>query len=145
MTNLPNADDDTLVLTTDIVAAYVQKNVVPLENLRDLIANVHSSLSGLNMKAEEIKPALIPAVPVKKSVKPDALTCLECGKIFKSLKRHLMTFHSLTPADYRDRWHLAADYPMVAPQYSDARSSLAKKMGLGQRSQASRSKRKKAA
>ena len=137
--------DDLLVLTTDIVSSYVSKNVVPAADLPKLIQTVHSSLSGVGLKAEEVKTAAPePAVPVKKSIKPDAITCLECGKGFKSLRRHLNTHHDQTPDEYRAKWSLPADYPMVAPEYSEARSSLAKSMGLGQRRTKANKKRKSA-
>nr|CAD6617314.1 MucR family transcriptional regulator [Rhizobium sp. Khangiran2] len=134
MSSLDTDIDDLLVLTTDIVSSYVSNNVVPAADLPRLIQTVHGSLTGLGMKAEEVKTdAPEPAVPIKKSIKPDMITCLECGKGFKSLRRHLNTHHDQSPDEYRARWSLPADYPMVAPQYSEARSSLAKRMGLGQR------------
>lgn len=137
--------EDLLVLTTDIVAAYVSKNVVPAADLSKLIQTVHSSLVGLDIKVEEVKTtAPEPAVPIKKSIKTDAITCLECGKGFKSLKRHLNTHHQQTPDEYRAKWSLPADYPMVAPEYSEARSSLAKTMGLGHRRAKASNKRKNA-
>lgn len=123
-----------LALTTDIVSSYVSKNIVPAADLPKLIQTVHSSLTGLGLKAEEVKTAAAePAVPIKKSIKQDVVICLECGKGFKSLRRHLNTNHDQTPDEYRLKWSLPADYPMVAPEYSEARSSLAKTMGLGQR------------
>lgn len=126
--------NDLLVLTTDIVSSYVSKNVVPAADLPQLIQSIHRSLTGLGIKAEEVRTAAPePAVPIKKSIKPDAIICLECGKGFKSLRRHLNTNHEQTPDGYRAKWSLPADYPMVAPDYSEARSSLAKRMGLGQR------------
>ena len=136
--------DDLLVLTTDIVSSYVSKNVVPVADLPKLIQSIHSSLTGLRVRAEEVKTAAPePAVPIKKSIKPDAITCLECGKGFKSLRRHLNTNHDQTPDEYRAKWSLGADYPMVAPEYSEARSSLAKTMGLGQRRAKASNKRKR--
>ena len=134
LSSLDTDIDDLLVLTTDIVSSYVSNNVVPAADLPRLIQTVHGSLTGLGIKAEEVKTeAPEPAVPIKKSIKPDMITCLECGKGFKSLRRHLNTHHDQSPDEYRARWSLPADYPMVAPQYSEARSSLAKRMGLGQR------------
>ena len=122
-------------LTAEIVAAYVGNHVVPVGDLPSLIADVHSAL--FNTSAPQPVVALVekqkPAVSVRKSVQDDQITCLECGGSFKSLKRHLMTHHSLTPEEYREKWDLAADYPMVAPAYAEARSRLAKEMGLGQR------------
>ncbi len=122
-------------LTAEIVAAYVGNHVVPVGDLPSLIADVHSAL--FNTSAPQPVVAQVekqkPAVSVRKSVQDDQITCLECGGSFKSLKRHLMTHHSLTPEEYREKWDLAADYPMVAPAYAEARSRLAKEMGLGQR------------
>ncbi len=130
------ADRNLLVeLTADIVAAYVGNHMVPAVEIPKLISDVHTALSGTVAPASVVaateKPK--PAVSVRRSVQDDQITCLECGGSFKSLKRHLMTHHSLTPEEYRDKWELAADYPMVAPAYAEARSRLAKEMGLGQR------------
>ena len=134
MSRLDINTENLLVLATDVVAAYVQKNVVPAADLAKLIQTVHSSLASLGMEPEEAKTAAPEAaVPVKKSIRPDAIICLECGKGFKSLRRHLNANHGQTPDQYRARWSLPADYPMVASEYSEARSSLAKTMGLGQR------------
>lgn len=126
-------------LTADVVSAYVAKNVTPQSAIASLISDVHAALSDLG-KASPESPTTVaveevqkPAVSIKKSVSPDAVVCLECGRAFKSLKRHLQSHHGLTPDDYRAKWKLSADYPMVAPSYSKARSSLAKGMGLGQR------------
>lgn len=129
-----NTKDDFLVgLTAEVVAAYVSNNVVQTSDLPGLIANVHSALgstaSGESVATERPKPA----VPVRKSVQNDYIICLEDGMKFKSLKRHLMTYYSLTPDEYREKWGLPADYPMVAPAYAEARSRLAKEMGLGQK------------
>jgi predicted transcriptional regulator len=122
-------------LATQIVAAYVAKNAVTQAELPKLIADVHRALeqaaSGTNAK-EEI-PEAKPAVNVRKSITPDFLICLEDGKKFKSLKRHLRTHFNLSPEQYREKWGLPADYPMVAPNYANSRSKLAKNMGLGQR------------
>lgn len=121
-------------LTSDIVAAYVGNHVVPVGELRTLISDVHSALSATSMPAaaEAVVEKQKPAVSVRKSLQEDQLTCLECGNGFKSLKRHLMTHHSQTPEDYRAKWGLSDDYPMVAPAYAEARSRLAKESGLGQ-------------
>lgn len=121
-------------LTAEIVSAYVSKNNVPASDLPNLINDVHDALSRASGRAgglerEEPKPA----VAIKKSVTPDYLICLEDGKRFKSLKRHLRTHYKLSPDEYRAKWHLPPDYPMVAPNYASARSQLAKKMGLGTR------------
>lgn len=122
-------------LTADIVAAYVSHHVVPVGDLTNLIADIHQALSNTSSPAPVVavveKPK--PAVAVRKSVQDDHIVCLECGGSFKSLKRHLMTHHSLGPEEYREKWDLATDYPMVAPAYAEARSRLAKEMGLGQR------------
>jgi len=120
-------------LTADIVSAYVSNNSVPAVDLASLISQVHGALqktagSAPEPEAEPLKPA----ISVKKSVTPDYIICLEDGKKFKSLKRHLRTHYNMTPEEYREKWGLPADYPMVAPNYASARSQLAKKMGLGQ-------------
>jgi predicted transcriptional regulator len=118
--------------TTSIVAAYVSNNTVQKEHIPALIADTFGSLARLNRP--EIEPEkLAPAVPVKRSVQPDYIVCLEDGKKFKSLKRHLMSHYNMTPEDYREKWGLPVDYPMVAPNYALARSTLAKQMGLGRR------------
>ncbi|VVT13955.1 Transcriptional regulatory protein MucR [Rhizobium sp. EC-SD404] len=121
-------------LTAEVVAAYVSNNVVPVGELSALIADVHHALGNMTVRQEAVvveKPK--PAVPIKRSVQDDQITCLECGLKFKSLKRHLMTHHTLSPEEYREKWDLTADYPMVAPAYAEARSRLAKEMGLGQK------------
>lgn len=121
-------------LTADIVAAYVSTNNIPFDELTGLIRDVHKALHRTAAGGVEPEPeSLTPAVSVKKSVTPDYLICLEDGKKFKSLKRHLRTHYDLTPDEYRHRWGLAPDYPMVAPNYAKARSALAKKMGLGRK------------
>ena len=120
-------------LAADIVSAYVSNNSVPTAELASLINDVHAAL--LRVKggtAEASAEAPKPAISVKKSVTPDYIICLEDGKKFKSLKRHLRTQYEMTPEQYREKWGLAADYPMVAPNYAKARSELAKEMGLGQ-------------
>ncbi|SFB03444.1 transcriptional regulator, MucR family [Rhizobium sp. NFR07] len=122
-------------LTADIVAAYVSNHVVPVGDLSNLISDVHSALSNTSSPTPVVatveKPK--PPVPIKKSIEDDYLICLEDGQKFKSLKRHLMTHYNMTPDEYREKWGLPADYPMVAPAYAEARSRLAKEMGLGQR------------
>ena len=129
------AKTELVELTAEIVSAYVSKNSVPVTDLPGLINDVHDALSrasgrnGGQPDREELKPA----VAVKKSVMPDYIVCLEDGKKFKSLKRHLRTHYDLSPEEYRDKWGLPHDYPMVAPNYAAARSDLAKRMGLGQR------------
>jgi predicted transcriptional regulator len=122
-------------LAADIVSAFVSNNSVPVTELPALIGSVHAALSQVasgsaQQPAEETKA---PAVPIKKSVQPDYIVCLDDGKRFKSLKRHLRTTYNLTPDQYRAKWGLAHDYPMVAPNYAAARSELAKQMGLGAR------------
>jgi predicted transcriptional regulator len=126
-------------LTADVVAAYVSNNPVPVSELPNLIADIHAALGRVGTAAEQApaeKPK--PAVSPKKSVHDDFIICLEDGKKFKSLKRHLMTHYSLTPDQYREKWGLDATYPMVAPNYAAARSQLAKKMGLGRKRKTTR-------
>lgn len=124
--------DETLVtLTADIVAAHVSNNSVAVSDLPLLIQNVHGALSGLNGKVAEPEVKLEPAVSVRASIKPDYIVCLEDGKKLKMLKRHLMTHYQMTPEQYRAKWNLPADYPMVAPNYAEQRRNLAKKIGLG--------------
>jgi predicted transcriptional regulator len=120
-------------LTANIVSAYLSNNPTPASEIPNLISQVHSALLRVSSSRTETpaEPAK-PAVSVKKSINPDYLVCLEDGKRFKSLKRHLRTQYNMTPEQYRDKWNLPADYPMVAPNYAVARSQLAKKMGLGQ-------------
>ena len=121
-------------LTADIVSAYVSHNIVPASELTALIHDIHGALGSLmGHPVEAPKEEQKPAVPPKKSITPDYLICLEDGKRFKSLKRHLRTHYNLSPEQYREKWGLPADYPMVAPNYAEARSRLAKEMGLGQR------------
>lgn len=121
-------------LAADIVAAYVSKNTVSANELPNLIREVHTALDAVSRGAGDAatEPAK-PAVPVRRSITPDYIVCLEDGKKFKSLKRHLRTHYDLSPEEYREKWGLSHDYPMVAPNYARARSDLAKKMGLGQK------------
>ncbi|MEO1642252.1 MAG: MucR family transcriptional regulator [Pseudomonadota bacterium] len=121
-----------LDLTTEIVSAYVSNNPVPSGNLADLIQSVHTTLTDLASE-DETAPRPDPAVPVSKSITPDFLICLEDGKKLKMLKRYLRTRYSLTPDEYRARWGLPADYPMVAPNYAKVRSQKAKEIGLGRK------------
>lgn len=120
-------------LTAEIVSAYVSNNTVSATEIPGLISQVHAALSRVSGKPGE-SPAepLKPAISVKKSITPEHIVCLEDGKKFKSLKRHLRTQYNMTPEQYREKWNLGADYPMVAPNYAAARSQLAKQMGLGQ-------------
>ncbi|THV22941.1 MucR family transcriptional regulator [Peteryoungia ipomoeae] len=122
-------------LTADIVAAYVGNHVVQAGDLAQLIGDIHQALSNTSSPTPVIVPVEKPKppVPIRKSIEDDYLICLEDGQKFKSLKRHLMTHYNMTPDEYREKWGLPADYPMVAPAYAEARSRLAKEMGLGQR------------
>ena len=120
-------------MTADIVSAYVGNNIVAAADLPSLIHAVHGALAGMGGQPEAVEAApKEPAVSVKRSITPGFLICLEDGRKFKSLKRHLRTKYNMSPEDYRAKWGLAKDYPMVAPDYAKARSDLAKKMGLGQ-------------
>jgi len=122
--------------TADIVSAYVAHNVISGEKLPDFIGSVYAALSKASTQGgEPPKVEVKPAVPVKKSVTPEYIICLEDGKKFKSLKRHLRTHYDMSPEEYREKWGLARDYPMVAPAYAAARSHLAKSMGLGRRAE----------
>ena len=121
----------TLEKTTEIVAAFVSKNPTASADLPALIQAVHRALTGISAVAPEPEPRKEPAVPVRRSITPDHLVCLEDGKTFKSLKRHLRTKYNMSPEEYRAKWGLPKDYPMVAPNYAAARSALAKNMGLG--------------
>ncbi len=131
-----SAEETLVTLTADIVAAHVSNNSVGINDLPALIANVHGALASLSEPAlvEEVKPE--PAVSVRASIKPDYIVCLEDGKKLKMLKRHLMTHYQMTPADYRAKWGLPSDYPMVAPNYAAQRKELAHKIGLGHKPRA---------
>ena len=135
----PQQSSNYLELAADIVSAFVSNNSVPATDLPALIGNVHDALnrvaSGSTQQAVEEPKA--PAVPIRKSVQPDYIVCLDDGKRFKSLKRHLRTVYNLTPDQYRAKWGLRPDYPMVAPNYAATRSELAKRLGLGQQRQRS--------
>ncbi|WP_442579814.1 MucR family transcriptional regulator [Mesorhizobium sp. ASY16-5R] len=125
---------DLLELTAEIVAAYVSNNPLPSSEIGRVIADTYAAVSKLEVAAApQIEEKLVPAVPIKKSVTPDFIICLEDGKKFKSLKRHIGTDFNLTPDEYRARWGLPADYPMVAPNYAAARSQLALASGLGRK------------
>ena len=123
---------DLLALTANIVSAHVANNAVETGDLPALIANVHKSLSHLSRSEPQAEPAM-PAVPVRGSIKPDYIVCLEDGKKLKTLKRHLMTYYNMTPEEYRAKWKLPRDYPMVAPEYAARRRALAHQMGLGRK------------
>jgi predicted transcriptional regulator len=120
-------------MTSEIVSSYVEKNTIGASELPALIQSVYRALSGVTTTVEVVEtPVKEPAVPLRRSITPDFLVCLEDGRKFKSLKRHLRTRYNLSPEDYRAKWGLPKDYPMVAPNYAKARSDLAKQMGLGQ-------------
>lgn len=146
MNDMPHSDEtsneDILVLASEIVAAYAGRNQMASAELPDLIRSVHGTLAGLSggvSAGEELEANQAPgapAVPIDASVGKDAIICLDCGKSFKTLKRHLSTSHDMSPADYRARWQLSKDYPLVAPSYSKRRSATAKKIGLGRKSKA---------
>ena len=126
-------------MTADIVSAFVSNNSVPATDVPGLIQSVHRALSTVSSSDAPAEAApREPAVPVKKSVNPDFIVCLEDGRKFKSLKRHLRTKYNMSPEEYRSKWGLPKDYPMVAPNYAKARSDLAKQMGLGQGGRAAR-------
>ena len=124
-------EEDILKLVTEIVAAYVSKNPVAADELPQIIRNVHATLGGFNGESERALPQK-PAVSVKKSVQDEYIVCLEDGKKLKMLKRYLRARYKMTPDEYRARWNLPADYPMVAPNYAARRSAFAKQFGLGQ-------------
>jgi predicted transcriptional regulator len=146
MQNIETDMNETLItLTSDIVAAHVSNNNVPLDDLPALITNVYGALAGLGNAEPVPEERPEPAVSVRASVKPDYIVCLEDGKKLKMLKRHLMTHYNMTPDDYRQRWNLPADYPMVAPNYAEKRRELAKKIGLGRKPNVRRGRRPKAA
>lgn len=132
--NVDEFHETLITLTADIVAAHVSNNSVAVADIPQLVENVHSSLASLSKQsapAAEERPE--PAVSIRASVKPDYIVCLEDGKKLKMLKRHLMTHYNMTPDEYRARWGLPADYPMVAPNYAATRRDLAKKIGLGRK------------
>ena len=134
-----NELNETLItLTADIVSAHVSNNSVAVNDLPQLIANVHNALNALGAKPEEAPARPEPAVSVRSSIKPDYIVCLEDGKKLKMLKRHLKTAYNMSPEAYRERWGLPPDYPMVAPNYARQRSRLAKEIGLGTRARRGR-------
>ena len=130
-----NTQLDRIEQTAEVVAAYVSRNPIAASSLPDFIKTVHLAIVGLGQslssQAEVVSTG--PAVSIKKSVTPDAITCLDCGKKFKSLKRHLMTSHETTPDRYKEKWGLASEYPIVAANYAAQRSALAKSIGLGRK------------
>ena len=140
MVDNESSEDTLLTLTADIVAAHVSNNSVAVNDLPTLIQNVHAALNGISGKASAPEPKPEPKVPIRSSVKPDYIVCLEDGKRLKMLKRHLMTHYNLTPDQYRQKWGLAADYPIVAPNYAEQRRTLAKSIGLGTKRRKTRGK-----
>jgi predicted transcriptional regulator len=132
-----------ITLTADIVAAHVSNNSVAVSDVSTLISNVHAALSRVSGPAVVAETALEPAVPIRNSVKRDFIVCLDDGKKLKMLKRHLMTHYGMTPEDYRAKWGLPADYPMVAPAYAEQRRELAKSIGLGRAPGSGRKKKVK--
>ena len=126
-----NFPETLITLTADIVSAHVSNNSVAVNDLPTLITNVHGALAGLGVREEAPVVKQEPAVSIRSSIKPDYVVCLEDGKKLKMLKRHLMTHYNMTPDQYRQKWGLNADYPMVAPNYAEQRRTLAKKIGLG--------------
>ncbi len=142
---LSDMNETLITLTSDIVAAHVSNNSVAVSDLSVLITNVYGALAGLGQVAAVPEVLPEPAVSIRSSVKPDFITCLEDGKKLKMLKRHLMTHYNLTPDQYRARWGLASDYPMVAPNYAEKRRELAKKIGLGRKPGQKRGRKPKAA
>src|SRR5947209_13762259 len=131
MADSENAEDALLTLTADIVSAHVSNNSVAVNDLPNLIQNVHTALSGIAGSAAAVEAKPEPKVSIRSSIKPDYIVCLEDGKKLKMLKRHLMTHYNMTPDQYRQKWGLSADYPMVAPNYAEQRRTLAKSIGLG--------------
>ena len=143
MPDQPN-QTDLLALTAEIVAAHVGNNAVTAGELPDLIRQIYSTLATTATPGETVTERPRPAVSIRRSITPDYIVCLEDGKKLKMLKRHLKTSYNMTPAEYRERWGLPADYPMVAPNYAEQRSALAKKIGLG-RKRGKRAKRARSA
>ena len=140
MNDNEGAEDTLLTLTADIVAAHVSNNSVAVNDLPTLIQNVHAALTGISPKGASAEAKPEPKVSIRASVKPDYIVCLEDGKKQKMLKRHLMTNHGMTPDEYRQKWGLSADYPMVAPNYAEQRRTLAKSIGLGTKRRKTRGK-----
>ncbi|MGF1474792.1 MAG: MucR family transcriptional regulator [Geminicoccaceae bacterium] len=135
--------NELLTLTTEIVSSHVSNNVVPVGDLPELIRQTYASLAGLGHVEQEEEPEkLTPAVPIKRSVADDYIVCLEDGKKLKMLKRHLKTRYDMSPEEYRKRWGLPDDYPMVAPAYAKQRSQLAKKIGLGTKARTTTGRRR---
>jgi predicted transcriptional regulator len=131
MADTTDTEDTLLTLTADIVAAHVSNNSVAVNDLPNVIQNVHAALVGISGASTAPEPRPEPKVSIRSSVKPDYIVCLEDGKKLKMLKRHLMTHYNMTPDQYRQKWGLSPDYPMVAPNYAEQRRTLAKSIGLG--------------
>ncbi|WP_343610578.1 MucR family transcriptional regulator [Novosphingobium sp.] len=144
MDNINDIKETLITLASDIVAAHVSNNNVAVEELPALITNVYGALASLGQEAPAAEAPPEPAVSIRASVKPDHIVCLEDGKKLKMLKRHLATHYNLTPEQYRARWNLPADYPMVAPNYAEKRRELAKQIGLGRKPGAKRPRKTKA-
>lgn len=126
--------DDLIILTADIVAAHVANNSVAISDMPLLVQRVHEALSGLGRTSTEaVEEKKVPAVSVRSSIKPDSITCLECGKKFKGIRRHLKSAHDMTPDQYREAYGLPSTYPLVAPSYSEQRRDLARSIGLGRK------------
>jgi predicted transcriptional regulator len=142
--NFGELNETLITLTSDIVAAHVSNNDVSVDQVPALISNVYGALAGLGHAAPAPEVLPEPAVSIRASIKPDYIVCLEDGKKLKMLKRHLMTHYNLTPDQYRQRWNLPADYPMVAPNYAERRRELAVKIGLGRKPNAKRGRKPKA-
>ena len=138
------ADENLQTLVAQIVAAYVGGNSLPAAQLPDVIRSVYEALAGMNAQVEAVPDALKPAVPIRRSVTPEYIVCLEDGKKLKMLKRHLRTTYDLTPEQYRAKWGLPADYPMVAPSYAARRSEFAKQIGLGRKAVVEQPRKKRA-
>ncbi|TRD12268.1 transcriptional regulator [Erythrobacter insulae] len=132
-----------ITLTSDIVAAHVSNNDVRVDDVPELITNVFSALAGLGNDENAEEPRPEPAVSVRSSIKKDHIVCLDCGKKMKMLKRHLSTEHGMSPEEYKARWELSADYPLVAPNYAETRRDLAKKIGLGRKPGTGRGRKRK--
>ena len=144
MTEFENDMNETLItLTSDIVASHVANNSVAVDDLPVLISKVHQALAGLDTDGQAAEERPDPAVSVRSSIKRESITCLDCGKKMKMLKRHLKTEHDMTPEEYRARWELGSDYPMVAPAYAETRRDLAKAIGLGRKPGQKRGRKKK--
>lgn len=134
--NKPEELGSVLEMTTSIVSAFLSNNAVQAIHIPDIISNVHGALVELNAQKASVLPRREPAVPISKSITNDYLICLEDGRKLKMLKRHLRSKYQLTPEEYRARWELPADYPMVAPNYAKRRSEFAKEIGLGRKRKA---------